>query len=53
LVTPEPLDKFLAKVASWFYICSRVAAALAEMTEPIVDLLNRGVSSLTAKPESP
>jgi len=52
LVTPEPLDKFLAKVASWFYICSRVAA-LAEMTEPIVDLLNRGVSSLTAKPESP
>jgi hypothetical protein len=44
----KPLDKFLAKVASLFYICSRVAAP-AETAEPIVDLLNRGVSSLTAK----
>jgi hypothetical protein len=36
-VTPEPLDKFLAKVASSFYICSRVAAP-AEIAEPIADL---------------
>jgi hypothetical protein len=43
----KPLDKFLAKVAWSFYICSRVTAP-AETAEPIVDLSSRGVSSLTA-----
>src|ERR1700677_2022426 len=47
-----PPDESLAKVALPFYICSRVAAP-AEIAEPIVDLLNRGVSSLTAKRSGP
>ena len=59
-VTPEPLNKFLAKVAKSFYICS-CAAVPAEIAEPIVDLLNRGVSvagiaareGLTAKRSRP
>jgi hypothetical protein len=58
--TPKPLNKFLPKVAWSFYICS--CTAVPEKTaEPIVDLLNRGVSvvgiaareDLTAKRSRP
>ena len=48
----QALDKFLAKVASSFYICSNVPAP-AEIAEPTADLLNRGASSLTAKRSRP
>jgi hypothetical protein len=41
--TPKPLNKFLARVASLFYVCS-CNAVPAEVAEPIVDLLNRRVS---------
>jgi hypothetical protein len=40
--TQKPLNKFLPKVARSFYICS--CAVPEETAEPIVDLLNRGVS---------
>src|SRR5277367_5256280 len=39
-ITTKPLNKFLARVAQSFYICSRAGGA----AEPIVGLLNRGVS---------
>ncbi len=39
----QAADKFLAIVTYSFYICS-VAAISAEIVEPILDLLNRGVS---------
>ena len=41
--TPKPLNKFLPKVAWLFYICFCTAVP-EETAEPIVDLLNRGVS---------
>jgi hypothetical protein len=40
---PKPLNQFLPKVAWLFYICSCTAVP-EETAEPIVDLLNRGVS---------
>ena len=58
--SPKPLNKFLPKVAWSFYICSCTAVP-EETAEPIVDLLNRGVSvvgiaareDLTAKRSCP
>jgi hypothetical protein len=55
-----PLNKFLAKVALPFYVCSRTAVP-EETAAPIVDLLNRSVSvvgiaageDLTAKRSRP
>ena len=41
-ITPGPRNKFLAKAAESFYICS--CAFALETAEPIVVLLNRGVS---------
>jgi hypothetical protein len=57
---PKPLNQFLPKVAWLFYICSCTAVP-EETAEPIVDLLNRGVSvvgiaareNLTAKRSRP
>jgi hypothetical protein len=55
-ITPEPLNKFLARVAWSFYVCSCTAVSV-EIDEPIIGLLNRSVSvagiGLTAKRKSP
>src|SRR5271154_7019944 len=49
-VTPKPLNKFLAKITKSFYIRSRTAIP-AEIVEPIVDFLNRGVSIAGIAPD--
>ena len=50
-VTPKSLNKFLAKITKSFYIRSRTAIP-AEIVDPIVDLLNRGVSIAGIAPDS-